>query len=119
MRHACPGPFPVPCTLLCLHLSLMVMATPLLCFQRYFQHGKFYLKGIFPLFFSLWMRSQGAIKCRVSHLAEPEEMMLTKSLIYPIAAVTGISFWRRTEKLEWTRCTLAWEKRGLAPPSLS
>lgn len=81
---------------------------------------KVLFKGHFSsLFFSLWMRSQGAIKCRVSHLAEPEEMMLTKSLIYPIAAVTSISFWRRTEKLEWTRWTLAWEKRGLAPPSLS
>lgn len=40
--------FPVPCTLLCLHLSFMLMAPPPLCFQRYFQHGKFYLKGIFP-----------------------------------------------------------------------
>lgn len=51
IHEACFGPFPVPCTLMRLHLSLMLMATPLLCFQRYFQHGKFYLKGIFPLFF--------------------------------------------------------------------
>lgn len=58
------------------------------------------------------MGSQGAVKCKVSHLAEPEETMLTKSLIYPIAAVTSTSFWRWTEKLEWMRWTLAWEKRG-------
>lgn len=42
--------------------------------------------------------------------------MLTKSLIYPIAAVTGIVFRRWTEKLEWTRWTLAWEKRVLTLP---
>ena len=102
----------------CTYCSCCRLPSPL-CFQRYFQHGKFYLKGIFPLsFFSLWMRSKGAVKCRVSHLAEPEEMMLTKSLIYPIAAVTGISFWRWTEKLEWTRWTLAWEKTGMALPPL-
>lgn len=44
--------------------------------------------------------------------------MLTKSLIYPIAAVTSTSFWRWTEKLEWMKWTLAWEKRGLAVPLL-
>lgn len=38
--------FLIPCTLLCLHLSFMLML-PLHCFQRYFQHGTFYLKGIF------------------------------------------------------------------------
>lgn len=40
--------------------------------------------------------------------------MLTKSLIYPIAAVTSSSFWRWTEKLEWMRWTL----RSLALPLL-
>lgn len=110
----------VPWSLLCLHLSLMLTAPPPLCFQRYFQHGKFYLKGIFPpsFLFCLWMRSQGAIKCGVSHLAEPEETMLTRSLIYPIAAVTGVSFGRWTKKLEWMRWTLAWEKSGLVLPPL-
>lgn len=44
--------------------------------------------------------------------------MLTKSLSYPIAAVTSTSFWRWTEKLEWMRWSLAWEKRGLALPLL-
>lgn len=59
------------------------------------------------------MGRQGAVKYRVSHLAEPEEMMLTKSLIYPIAAVTSTSFWRWTEKLEWMRLDLGLGEEGL------
>lgn len=65
------------------------------------------------------MGSQGAVKCRVSHLAEPEEIMLTKSLIYPIAAVTSTSFWRWTEKLELDEVDLGLGEEGLGSPTAS
>lgn len=45
--------------------------------------------------------------------------MLTKSLIYPIAAVTSTSFWRWTEKLELDEVDLGLGEEGLGSPTAS
>lgn len=55
----------IPRTPLRLHLSLVLPAPPPLCFQRYFQHGKFYLKGIFPLSLFFFLLDEKPRGCKM------------------------------------------------------
>lgn len=66
IHEPCPGTSHNPCAPLRLHLSLMLPAPPPLCFQKYFQHGKFYLKGIFPLsFFFFFLLDEKPKGCKM------------------------------------------------------